>query len=264
KGGKQTPYQGTVRVVRIGSLQAVIPKAVANVCWTTSSGLCDSGNHDGSTSFRAKKPPTTANPYHGLWPFYKWGIDIAGLFPEGPGKVKFLIVSMDYFTEWIEVKAIETITGGQKANQSLGEGIKARLDEGNKNWIEELSHVLWAHRIMIKSSHGDTPFSLTYGTEALIPTEIKMPTYRTVVVDAVHNNQEIWVNLDLLEERRECAAIREAKAKLKMTKGKLGLKWEGPYKVTEALRDGAYMLRSMNGVVLPWTWNVTNLKKCYI
>nr|GEZ14837.1 reverse transcriptase domain-containing protein [Tanacetum cinerariifolium] len=45
-----------------------------------------------------------------------------------------------------------------------------------------------------------------------------MPTYRTAVVDAVHNNQEIRLNLDLLEERRECAAIREAKAKLKMTK----------------------------------------------
>nr|GEY93401.1 reverse transcriptase domain-containing protein [Tanacetum cinerariifolium] len=47
------------------------------------------------------------------WPFYKWGIDIAGPFPEGPGKVKFLIVAMDYFTKWIEAKAVATITGGQ-------------------------------------------------------------------------------------------------------------------------------------------------------
>ncbi|GJX30121.1 reverse transcriptase domain-containing protein [Tanacetum coccineum] len=45
------------------------------------------------------------------WPFYKWGIDIAGPFPEGPGKVKFLIVAMDYFTKWIEAKAVATITG---------------------------------------------------------------------------------------------------------------------------------------------------------
>ncbi|GJZ92099.1 reverse transcriptase domain-containing protein [Tanacetum coccineum] len=43
-------------------------------------------------------------------PFYKWGIDIAGPFPEGPGKVKFLIVAMDYFTKWIEAKAVATIT----------------------------------------------------------------------------------------------------------------------------------------------------------
>ncbi|GKD37555.1 reverse transcriptase domain-containing protein [Tanacetum coccineum] len=52
----------------------------------------------------------------------------------------------------------------ERANRSLGEGIKARLDERIKNWMEELPHVLWAHHTMIKSSNGDTPFSLTYGT----------------------------------------------------------------------------------------------------
>ncbi|GJS81797.1 reverse transcriptase domain-containing protein [Tanacetum coccineum] len=174
----------------------------------------------------------------------------------------------------------------ERANQSLGEGIKACLGKGNKNWIEELPHVLWAHRTMIKSSHGDTPFSLTYGTEAVIPAEIGMPTYRT-------NNEEQRLNLDLLEERRERAAIHKAKAKLKMSMyynarvcgvafrsgdfvyhsneashamdgGKLGPKWEGPYEVTKALGDGAYRLRSLEGTVLPRTWNIANLKKCYL
>nr|GEU36071.1 reverse transcriptase domain-containing protein [Tanacetum cinerariifolium] len=154
----------------------------------------------------------------------KEGIDIAGPFPEGPGKVKFLIVAMDYFTKWIEAKAAATITGSQsnrlveRENRSLGKGIKARLGVGNKNWIEELHHVLWAYRMMIKSSHGDTPFSLTYGTEAVIPVEIRIPTYRTAIVDVMHNDEELWLNLDLLEERRERAAICKAKAKLKMTK----------------------------------------------
>nr|GEY42691.1 reverse transcriptase domain-containing protein [Tanacetum cinerariifolium] len=71
---------------------------------------------------------------------------------------------------------------------------------------------------MIKSSHGDTPFSLTYGTKAVIPAEIRMPTYRTAAVDVVHNNEELRLNLDLLEERHKRAAICEAKAKLQMTK----------------------------------------------
>nr|GEV59557.1 reverse transcriptase domain-containing protein [Tanacetum cinerariifolium] len=35
-----------------------------------------------------------------------------------------------------------------------------------------------------------------------------------------------------------------------MDEGKIGSKWEGPYEVTEALGDGAYMLRSMDGAVL--------------
>ncbi|GKF34831.1 reverse transcriptase domain-containing protein, partial [Tanacetum coccineum] len=215
-------------------------------------------------------------PITAPWPFYKWGIDIAGPFQEGSGKVKFLIVSMDYFTKWIEAKAVATIIGNQvkkfvwdnivcrfgllgeivsdngkqfsdnpfkdwcdklniiqrfasvkhpqpnglveRANRSLGEGIKARLGEENKNWVEELPHVLWAHRTIIKSSRGDTPFSLTYGTEAVIPAEIGMPTYRTAVVDSVHNDEELRLNLDLLEEKRERATICEAKAKMKMIK----------------------------------------------
>nr|GEW33056.1 reverse transcriptase domain-containing protein [Tanacetum cinerariifolium] len=209
---------------------------------------------------------------------------------------------MDYFTKWIEAKAVETITGGQVKKfvwdnivcrfgipgeiisdnckqfadnpfkDCLGEGIKARLGEVNKNWVEELPHVLWAHRTMVKSSHGNTPFSLTFGTEAVIPAEIGMPTCRTIEVDAVSNDEELRLNLDLLEEHRELTAINEARFKSKMTKyynsrvrgvtfqpgdfvyrsndashaaagGKLGPKWEGPYEVTDALGNGAYKLR---------------------
>nr|GEU78349.1 reverse transcriptase domain-containing protein [Tanacetum cinerariifolium] len=235
--------------------------------------------HAGPRSVVAKAvrlghPQQSLTPITAPWSFYKWEIDIAGPFPEGPGKVKFLIAAMDYFTKWIEAKAVATITGRQvkkfvwdnivcrfgilgeiisdngkqfvdnpfkdwcdklnitqwfasvkhpqsnglveRANQSLREGIKARLGEGNKNWVEELPHVLWAHRTMIKSSHGDTPFSLTYETKAVIPAEIGMPTYRTAAVDVVNNDEELRLNLDLLEERRERVAVCDARAKSKM------------------------------------------------
>ncbi|GKC22835.1 reverse transcriptase domain-containing protein [Tanacetum coccineum] len=104
----------------------------------------------------------------------------------------------------------------ERANRSLGEGIKARLDERSKNWMEELPHVLWAHRTTIKSSNGDTPFSLTYETEAVISAEIGMPTLRTAKVNLEKNKEALEINLDLLEERREHAAIQEAKSKAKM------------------------------------------------
>nr|GEV86048.1 reverse transcriptase domain-containing protein [Tanacetum cinerariifolium] len=104
----------------------------------------------------------------------------------------------------------------ERANRSLGEGIKARLGEKNKNWVEEVSHVLWAHRTMIKSSNGETPFSLTYGTKAVIPAENGMPTLRTVEVDMAKNNEALRISLDLLEEKREQAAIQEARNKAKM------------------------------------------------
>nr|GFA19904.1 reverse transcriptase domain-containing protein [Tanacetum cinerariifolium] len=134
---------------------------------------------------------------------------------------------------------------------------------------------------MIKSSHGDAPFSLTYRTKAVIPAEIGMPTYRTTAVDVENNDEELRLNLDLLEERQELAAMSEAKSKSKMMKynsrvcgvafkpgdfvyrsndashavagGKLGPKWEGPYEVTDALGNGAYRLRSTDGTILPRT-----------
>ena len=56
--------------------------------------------------------------------------------------------------------------------------------------MDELSHVLWAHHTTIKVSNGDTPFSLVYGTEAVIPAEIGMPTIRTTEVNVTTNDDE--------------------------------------------------------------------------
>ncbi|GKB13787.1 reverse transcriptase domain-containing protein [Tanacetum coccineum] len=185
--------------------------------------------HEGSCSMHAAKAKALITS---PWPFYKWGIDIAGPFPEGPGKFKFLIVAIDYFTKWIEIldsqREIISDNGKQfqdnpfkdwceqiivsdkhfafmlsilklmfveRANHSLGEGIKARFDERSKKWMEELPHVLWAHRTMIKSSNVDTPFSLTYGTEAVIPAEIGMSTLRIAEVDLVQNDESLVLTL---------------------------------------------------------------------
>ncbi|GJU98514.1 hypothetical protein Tco_1327785 [Tanacetum coccineum] len=75
--------------------------------------------------------------------------------------------------------------------------------------MEEVSHVLWAHRTMIKSSNGDTSFSLTYGTEAVISAEIRMPTFRIAEVNMAKNDEALEINLELLEEKRDQAAIKE-------------------------------------------------------
>ncbi|GKA48069.1 reverse transcriptase domain-containing protein [Tanacetum coccineum] len=109
------------------------------------------------------------------------------------------------------VKHPQTNSLVEKVNRSLGEVIKARLDEGRKNWIKEVPHLLWAHRIMIKTSNEDTPFSLTYGTEAIILVEIGMPSLRCAEVNQTQNDEALLLNLDMPEEKREKAAIREAK-----------------------------------------------------
>nr|GEX68304.1 reverse transcriptase domain-containing protein [Tanacetum cinerariifolium] len=131
--------------------------------------------------------------------------------------------TMDYFTKWIEAKAVVTITGGQsnglveRANRSLREGIKARL-------------------------------------------EIGIPTYRTTAVDVVSNDEELRLNLDLPGD----FVYRSNDASHAVAGGKLRPRWEGHYEVTEALGDGAYKLRSIDGTILPRTWNIANLKRCYL
>ena len=45
-----------------------------------------------------------------LCPFAQWGIDIVGPLPQDKGQVKFLLVAIDYFTKWVEVEALATIT----------------------------------------------------------------------------------------------------------------------------------------------------------
>ncbi|GKA16075.1 reverse transcriptase domain-containing protein [Tanacetum coccineum] len=66
-----------------------------------------------------RNPQQKLTPITSPCPFYKWGIDIAGPFSEGPDKVKFLIVAIDYFTTWIEAKPVATITGNQVKKYSI-------------------------------------------------------------------------------------------------------------------------------------------------
>nr|GEV00154.1 reverse transcriptase domain-containing protein [Tanacetum cinerariifolium] len=235
-------------------------------------------------------------------------------FSEGPGKVKFLIVAMDYFTKWIEAKAVATITDGQVKKfvwdnivcrfgipgEIVSDNGKQFADNPFKDWCDKLN--ITQRFASVKHPQSNSLVeranrSLREGIKArpgeVIPAEIEMPTYRTAAIDVVNHDKELRLNLDLLEERRERAVVCEARAKSKMMKyynarvrgvafklsdfvyrsndashavagGKLGPKWEGPYEVTEALGNGAYKLRCSDGTVLPRTWNVTNLKRCYL
>ncbi|GJW42762.1 reverse transcriptase domain-containing protein [Tanacetum coccineum] len=125
------------------------------------------------------------------------------------GNDEALEINLDLIEEKREQAAIQETKSKAKMEKIL---------QLSKDWIGELSHVLWAHRTMIKSSNGEIPFSLTYGTEAVIPAEIGMPTLRTAEVDLTGNDEALEINLDLIEEKREQAAIQEAKSKAKIEK----------------------------------------------
>ncbi|XP_071719402.1 uncharacterized protein [Rutidosis leptorrhynchoides] len=93
-------------------------------------------------------------------------------------------------------------------NRDILKGLEKRLGKCHQGWMEELPLVLWAHRTTPKRSNRETPYSLVYGTEAVLPAEIQVLTNRTA--NLKENEENLRLNLDLMEERREAALIREA------------------------------------------------------
>ena len=88
------------------------------------------------------------------------------------------------------------------------QGLKRRLNEKKKNWVEELNNVIWAYRMTPKTSTRESPFRLTYRMDAVIPVKIGSSSYRVSRdIDPEVNNLNTRIYLNFLEERRERASI---------------------------------------------------------
>ncbi|GAU47137.1 hypothetical protein TSUD_379150, partial [Trifolium subterraneum] len=168
-------------------------------------------------------------------------------------------------------------TNGQAeaANRVILRGLRRRLGDAKKQWVEELPHVLWAYRTTPHSTTGETPFRLAYGTEAVIPVEIGEPSCRTEApFDEEMNNEAMREELDLVEEIRTAASLKEASLKQLVTarhdtkvikrdfevgslvlrrnakdshESKLAANWEGPYRVRGKTDNGTYHSKPSRG-----------------
>ncbi|KAM1291490.1 hypothetical protein ACFX2I_018471 [Malus domestica] len=183
----------------------------------------------------------------------------------------------------------------EKTNRTTFYCLKKKLEQRKGKWHDELPNILWAYRTTKRKPTGESPFSLAYGTEAVIPTEVGLPTVRTLVVENGENDQQLAHNFDLVEEQRKIVTLRLAnyqnqvaayfnkrvKSKrfrvgewvlrkvMENTKdlnaGKLGRIWERPYEVTKAFGNRAYKLRHVEtGQYVPCPWNAIHLRKYHI
>ncbi|GKV29043.1 hypothetical protein SLEP1_g38016 [Rubroshorea leprosula] len=248
------------------------------------------------------------------WPFAQWGVDLLGPFVKGKGGCTYLVVAVDYFTKWIEAKPLSTTTGkkieeflfnsilcrsfcnnygielalisvytpqsngqAKSANKIVLRGLKTRVSDAHSNWVDELNKVLWSCRTTPSSATGETPFSLAYGVEVVIPVEVGLSSGRPGQHDDHNNEQLLRENLDLVEEVREMSRIRNMAYQGRVAKfynkrvrarqfqvgdlvlckagltntyshmAKLAPNWEGPYMVAQVNRPGSYILVNMNG-----------------
>ncbi|KAI9173678.1 hypothetical protein LWI28_004761 [Acer negundo] len=60
------------------------------------------------------------------YPFAIWGLDLIGLLPTTPGQAKHAVVAIDYFTHWVEAKALVRITE-EKTTNFVKENIVCRF-----------------------------------------------------------------------------------------------------------------------------------------
>jgi hypothetical protein len=168
-------------------------------------------------------------------------------------------------TPYPKLLCLGTLSKGERqveaTNKTLVRTLKKRLDKKKGAWVEYISEVLWSYRTIRRTPIGETLFSLTYGAEAVIPVEVGFPSFRVAYYNQGLNDEKAKVYLDLLQEKREdtqvtWAAYQNRTAryfnkqvvakKFKLgdwvlkkvslmtkdpTEGKMGPKWEGPYKV---------------------------------
>ena len=182
----------------------------------------------------------------------------------------------------------------KRANAEVLRGLKTRtfdtLQKHGRRWIEELPVVLWSLRMTPNRATGQTPFSLVYGAEVVIPTELIYGSPRVLAYDEVAQDQHRRDDAVLLEENHLRAAPHVAcyqqalrryhsrrvhawcfeegdlvLRRVQSAKGtnKLTPKWEGPYRVVRVTRPGAVRLETRDGTPLQNSWNIEHLRKFY-
>ena len=155
--------------------------------------------------------------------------------------------------------------------------IKTRLEGAKGVWPDKLPSVLWVYRTTVRTPTGETLFKLAYGSEVVIPAEVHMANHRVTMYQDKDNEEQLRLNLDLINEVRTDVEERTERYKNLMARqhdaivkprqfnigdlvlkkvslatknpahGKLGLNWEGPYRIINYKRQGSYYLEALDG-----------------
>ena len=103
-------------------------------------------------------------------------------------------------------------------NQSLLKIIKTRLKGAKGIWPEELPSVLWVYRTTARTPTREMPFRLAYRSEAVVPVEVGLTSYRVDNYDERRNGKAMCLQLDLMDEVKTATKQRLAQYQDLMSK----------------------------------------------
>lgn len=158
-------------------------------------------------------------------------------------------------------------------NKTLIGLLRKMVDKNHRNWHEKLNEALWAYRITCRTPTQATPYSLVFGSEAVLPLEVEIPSLRVAVHEGLSEDEQMRLrleeleavdevrlnaqqNLELYRARMERAYNKMAKIRT-FRKGELVLalkrpimgrhvgpkfSGEGPYAIEKVYDGGAYLL----------------------
>ncbi|XP_021867331.2 uncharacterized protein [Spinacia oleracea] len=182
----------------------------------------------------------------------------------------------------------------EAANKQILAAMRKKLDDYKAGWADIVPEILWGNRTTVKEATGESPFRLCFGSEAVIPAEVGLPTFRIQHYEENKNGKLLKQELDLLPEIGLRAEIRSAAYKQRISnaynkrvkhrqlevgdlvlrrtaatgkakvQGKLTPNWEGPYQIWEEIVPGAFRLMDMGGTTLKNSWNASVLRKFYV
>jgi hypothetical protein len=57
-----------------------------------------------------KQPSSLTQLIQPTWPLQRWGLHLLGALPPAQGNLRYVVVAVEYFSKWIEVEPLATIT----------------------------------------------------------------------------------------------------------------------------------------------------------
>jgi hypothetical protein len=78
----------------------------------------------------------------------------------------------------------------EATNKTLVRTLKKKLEKKKGAWVEYVPEVLWSYRTTKRTATGETPFSLTYGTEAVIPAKVGSSSFRVAYYNPGLNDEK--------------------------------------------------------------------------